>query len=285
MAFIYQPPRNPYSGTELGASGNVYCQNITLIDGGQGFNIGPSTATEYQYTPTGGSGNWNVGTTYTSLAIAPTTTTLSAGSNGSGLTATFAVTGSGGANKNPANITVLISNPGVSYQPGDVLVWSNAAVAAAIQAAIDLAGDSGVTAGDVGGAAAPLTYTITAMSDSASDQGFQSVSRSTGLGWQFKLPNTAQTEQYVELLIPDDNDDDNNLAANEKCVQVNITGHDPVENSSQTAGIAVATIFNVAGGELDGADIIRIRRTGVSIPLDTCYMTVRIVDRQLQIPL
>jgi len=284
MALLYQPPRNPYSGTELGASGNVYCQNITLIDGGQGFNIGPGTATDYQYTPTG---NWNVGTTYTSLAIAPTTTTLSAGSNGSGLTATFAVTGSGAANDNPANITVLISNPGVGYQPGDVLVWSNADVEAAILAAIALAGGTSVTAGTVGGAAAPLglTYTITAMSDSGSDQGFQSVSRSTGLGWQFVLPNTAETEQYVELLIPDDNDDDNNLAANEKCVMVNITGHDPVENAQQTAGLAVATIFNVAGGELDGADIIRIRRTGAGISLDTCYMTVRVVDRQLQIPL
>ena len=283
MALLYQPPRNPYSGTELGASGNVYCQNITLIDGGQGFNIGPATATDYQYTPT--TGNWNVATTYTSVAIAPTTTTLSTGSNGSGLTATFAVTGSGAANQSPANITVLISNPGVSYKPGDVLVWSNAAVAAAIQAAITLAADSGVTAGTVGGAADPLTYTITAMTDSGSDQGFQSVSRSTGLGWQFVLPNTAQTEQYVELLIPDDNDDDNNLAANEKCVMVNITGHDPVENAQQTAGLAVATIYNVAGGDLDGADIIRIRRTGAGIALDTCYMTVRVVDRQLQIPL
>lgn len=275
MAFIYQPPRNPYSGTELGASGNVYCQNITLIDGGQGFNIGPDPATNYQYTP---GANWAASETYTSDPIAPSTTTLSAGSNGSGLTATFAVTGSAGTTT-ASNITVLISNPGVGYQPGDILEWSNAAVAAAIGP------KTSVTTGTVSGAAAPLTYTITAMTDSASDQGFQSVSRSTGLGWQFKLPNTAQTEQYVELLIPDDNDDDNNLAANEKCVIVNITGHDPVENSSQTAGLAVATIYNVAGGDLDGADIIRIRRTGAGIALDTCYMTVRVVDRQLQIPL
>lgn len=275
MALLYQPPQNPYAGTENGSAGNVFCKQIataSFIDGGVGFVIQANAAT-YVATP---GADWDTTDTVTTLAIPPSTTTLSAGSSGSGMTATFTVVGSG-ANQTASQILVVVSNPGTNYQVGDVLQWSDAVVAAALVAAL-FAVVQPVNTITIGGANAnPLELTIAA----ARSGGVVTTVEADETGWQFSLNSVSALTQLVTIVIPDNGIAGDDFAEQDYCIVTNLTGGIP-ETATTTIGTLTASIYH---DTVSGTELISLRRvTGSAastlLPADC---TVRLVKRMLPV--
>jgi hypothetical protein len=272
MALLYQPPNNPYSGTELGSASSVFCNQIataSFIDGGPGFVI-QAPAASYVATP---GQNWVTTTVYTTAAIAPTTTTLAAGSAGAGLTATFAVTGSG-ADQLAAQVTVLISNPGSGYIVGDVLEWSDAAVETALLAA--LLSDGNVTSITVSGGASPLTHTV-ASDDSG---GVVTTVKAGQNGWQFSVNSISTTSQLVTITIPDNGIAGDDFADQDYVIVANITGG-VAETATTTVGTITGSIFHHS--DTNTEQITLRRDAGNATSLLAGDVTVRLVKRMLPV--
>ena len=276
MALLYQPPQNPYSGTENGSASNVFCNQIataSFIDGGPGFVI-QAPADTYIATP---GQDWDTTTVYTTAAIAPTTTTLAAGSAGAGLTATFAVTGSG-ANKTPAQITVLISNPGSGYIVGDLLKWSDAAVEAAMLVALATEGGPNVTSIAVsGGNSAPLKYTVALVNSG----GVVTTAAAGQNGWQFSVNSIAALTQLVTITIPDNGIAGDDFADQDYLIVANITGG-VAETATTTVGTITGSIFHHSDTNTEQITLRRVTGSAASTLL-AGDVTVRLVKRMLPV--
>jgi hypothetical protein len=274
MALLYQPPQNPYSGTENGSASNVFCNQIataSFIDGGPGFVI-QAPATTYVATP---GQNWGTTTVYTTAAIAPTTTTLAAGSAGAGLTATFAVTGSG-ANQTDAQVTVLISNPGSGYIVGDVLKWSDAAVETALLAA--LLSDGNVTSIAVSGSNSnPLVYTVALVNSG----GVVTTAAAGQNGWQFSVNSIAALTQLVTITIPDNGIAGDDFADQDYVIVANITGG-VAETATTTVGTITGSIFHHSDTNTEQITLRRVTGSAASTLL-AGDVTVRLVKRMLPV--
>ena len=274
MSILYQLPKNPYAGTELGSASSVFCNQIasaSFIDGGPGFVIQAPAAT---YVATPGQ-NWVTTSVYTTAAIAPTTTTLAAGSTGAGLTATFSVTGSG-ANQTAAQITVTISNPGSGYVVGDVLAWSDADVETALLAA--LAGDGNVTSITVSGANSnPLEYTV-ALTNSG---GVVTTAVVGQTGWQFSVNSIAALTQLITITIPDNGITGDDYAVDDYVIVANITGGVP-ETATTTVGTITGSIFHHSDTNTEQITLRRVTGSAASTLLGG-DVTVRMVKRMLPV--
>jgi len=274
MALLYQHPKNPYAGTELGSASNVFCKQIastSFIDGGPGFVIQAGAAT---YVATPGQ-DWITSSTYTTLAIPPSTTNLSAGSSGSGMTATFTVVGSG-ANQTASNIVVLVSNPGTDYQVGDVLQWSDTVVEAALLAA--LLADANVTSITVSGDNSnPLNFTIAGELTG----GVVTTVKAGETGWQFSLNAVAALTQLVTIVIPDNGIAGDDFAEQDYCVVVNATGG-VAETATTTIGSMSSSIFHNTDNDTEQIMIRRSTGTAGSTLL-AADCTVRLVKRLLPV--
>lgn len=276
MSILYQLPKNPYAGTELGSASSTYCTQIaaaSFLDGGPGFVI-QAPAAAYVATP---GQNWVTTSVYTTAAIAPTTTTLAAGSTGAGLTATFSVTGSG-ANQTAAQITVTISNPGSGYVVGDVLEWSDADVETALLAA--LAGDGNVSSIVVSGANSnPLEYTV-----ASSGVGEPHIATTVGVGqdgWQFAVDAVSGLTQIITLIIPDNGISSDDFSNSDYVVVANVTGG-AAETATTTAGIITGSIFHQSDSNTDEITLRRVTGSAASTLL-AADITVRLVKRMLTV--
>jgi len=275
MALLYQPPQNPYSGTENGSASNVFCNQIataSFIDGGPGFVIQAPAAT---YIATPGQ-NWVTSTVFT-VEVTPTTTTLAAGSNGAGLTANFTWTCSG-ANQTAAQITVTINNPGSGYIVGDVLEWSDAAVEAAMLVALATEGGPNVTSIAVSGANSdPLEYTVALVNSG----GVVTTVAAGQNGWQFSVNSIAALTQLVTITIPDNGIAGDDFADQDYVIVANITGG-VAETATTTVGTITGSIFHHSDTNTEQITLRRVTGSAASTLL-AGDVTVRLVKRMLPV--
>jgi hypothetical protein len=142
MAFLYQPPKLPYSGTEIGLGSNVFCENLSML-GGSGAAV-EADGTQVTYDNTGGANVTVTGTT--NNAVASSTDSV----NGTGMTAKFTVTPVAGVQ---GNLSLSIENPGTGYKKGDKITFTKEAILAQIEAGttpvVPIDGASRSVSGDV----------------------------------------------------------------------------------------------------------------------------------------
>ena len=267
MSFIYMPPKflSPYSGTELGSSGNVFCKQVSTTNGGVGTVVSPPTAadgsTPVTLTTTGSS----AGSPYTTGSI-PASSTTSA--SGTGFTAFFTVVKSGGGAQSGQAITLNISASGTGYVAGDTVTFSLADLAEAFNA----------TALSSCAATAAIVFTFAAGSGNS-----LTIYGNVGeTGWQTTLPAISTDAQLLTIVIPDDGVDTNDFADANYVVVCNLTGG-VAETLAASVGTVTGSIHH--DGTLN-TDTVTIRR-GSSVGLSTLPatdITVRLVKRQLSVP-
>ena len=272
MALLYQPPKLPYSGTELGLGSNVFCKKIlsaNILDGGPGASLvasAPLTATiEANWTEAA----FTVDTTY-SVEVTSSSTT----GTGTGMTATFSFTVAGEADAAKLALSAVVNNPGSGYVSGEVVTWDAADILAKFQAAAP----GGATYTNVNSA---YTLTLGAGSNATSAVIYTEVGSS---GWQFTLGGVSGQVQLVTIIISDDGIAGNDYADSDYVVVTNITGG-VAETEISTAGIASASIFHNTDNKTEQITLRRSvgdRGSGTDATLAAADVTVRLSRRQLQ---
>jgi len=274
MALLYQPPKLPYSGTELGLGSNVFCKKIlsaNILDGGPGASLvasAPLTATiEANWTEAA----FTVDTTY-SVEVTSSSTT----GTGTGMTATFSFTTGNPieGNGDPIALSAVVTNPGSGYVSGEVVTWDAADILAKFQAAAP----GGATYTNVNSA---YTLTLGAGSNATSAVIYTEVGSS---GWQFTLGGVSGQVQLVTIIISDDGIAGNDYADSDYVVVTNITGG-VAETEISTAGIASASIFHNTDNKTEQITLRRSvgdRGSGTDATLAAADVTVRLSRRQLQ---
>jgi hypothetical protein len=267
MSFIYMPPKflSPYSGTELGSSGNVFCKQVSTTNGGVGTVVSPPTAadgsTPVTLTTTGSS----AGSPYTTGSI-PASSTTSA--SGTGFTAFFTVVKSGGGAQSGQAITLNISASGTGYVAGDTVTFSLADLAAVFDAVSGLSSSA---------ATAPIVFTFAAGSGNS-----LTIYGNVGeTGWQTTLPAVSANAQLLSIVIPDDGVDTNDFADANYVVVCNLTGG-VAETLAASVGTVSASIHHDGTLNTDTVTVRRGSPVGLSA-LAAADITVRLVRRQLSV--
>ena len=266
MSFIYMPPKflSPYSGTELGSSGNVFCKQVTTTTGGVGTVVSPPTAADGS-TPVTLTATGDPGTIPTASISASSTTSV----NGTGFTAIFSVVKTGGAGSTTSSnaLTLTITASGTGYVSGDTVTFSLADLAEAFNA----------TALSSCAATAAIVFTFAAGSGNS-----LTIYGNVGeTGWQTTLPAVSATAQLLTIVLPDDGVDTNDFADANYVVVCNLTGG-VAETLTASVGTVTGSIHH--DGTLS-TDTVTIRR-GSSVALSTLPatdITVRLVRRQLSV--
>ena len=283
MALLYQPPKLPYAGTELGSGSNVYCKDLqgSLLNIGPGFT---SSSDFYlgQIKANWTSGSFAAGQTYTTTGVVSGTSTV-----GSGLTAKFSVTVPNPNTKNdgdPLQVSLIVVDPGYGYKPGpDTRIFFDAdAVLAAFNAGTTPAVADAVYTMEAGeefilqGGTSVSAISIVAYAENAEET-----------GWQFQLlgPNDA-TSQLITIVIP--NASQNDFDSNKYAIVANATGgrNGDKETFTKTVGVVSGSITRD-----DSANTVTItvrRAAGDSTTPDPgdnvllpCSVTVRLAKREL----
>jgi len=268
MSFIHMPPKflSPYSGTELGSAGNVFCTQIataSFIDGGPGFVLGTASSA-FQAAPA--SGNWSSSGLKTSAPLAATTV-----GTGTGLTASFSVTSESGVNT-AKHITVTVVNPGSGYVEGDILSWTNAAVTSALGTA------TGVAVTVSGLNSNPHSYEIPALENTGS---VVTTVKAGQNGWQFSVNSIAALTQLVTITIPDNGIAGDDFADQDYVIVANITGG-VAETATTTVGTITGSIFHHSDTNTEQITLRRVTGSAASTLL-AGDVTVRLVKRMLPV--
>lgn len=267
MAFLYQPPRLPYSGTEIGLASNVFCENLSMINGG-GAALAADGATAVTTTITIADGDYS-----TTTAVASSSTTSV---NGTGMSANFSFTATGGgAGTYP--LTLSIENPGTGYKIGDTITFTSVDIKARLDAATGAANT----------VSADVVFVLVA--DGANDAvviGY-SADDNTSEGWQFLLDAVAAdaagaaVPQRIVISAPSKKAGAG-IANLERTTTVyaNATSTDNAAVPDLALGGACCTaISNNNGTTHLNITVVRFVPTGFT--LNDCAMTVRVGDRQL----
>ena len=270
MSFIHMPPKflSPYSGTELGSAGNVFCKQVSTTTGGVGTVVDPpKNAADATVTLT----TTGVEAIYTTAAIpASSTTSVS----GTGLKALFTVNkNSGGANAAAGlAMTLNITASGTGYVSGDTVTFSLADLADAF---------NDITALSISAATAAIVFTFAAgIGNSLTYYG-----NAGETGWQTTLPATSTEAQLLTIVLPDDGVDTNDFDDQDYVIVCNATAG-TAETLTASIGTLSASIHH--NGTLN-TDIITVRRGttggkaggGLLEALVATDITVRLVKRQL----
>ena len=277
MAFLYQPPKLPYSGTELGLGSNVFCKKIlaaNILDGGPGASLAasvPGTATiQANWT----AASFAAATTYTTEVTSSSTT-----GTGTGMTATFSFTTTDpiDGDGDPIALSAVVNNPGSGYVSGEVVTWDLADILAKFQAGTTPASPVGATYTNVN---SDYTLTLGAGAGSTSAVIYTEVGSS---GWQFTLSSVSGQVQLVTIIIADDGIAGNDYAIDDYVVDTNITGGVP-ETDTSTAGIASASIFHNTDNQTEQITLRRSvgDRGAATATLANANVTVRLSRRQLK---
>ena len=267
MSFIHMPPKflSPYSGTELGSAGNVFCKQVSTTTGGVGTVVSPpKNAADATVTLTANGG----ADTYTTAAIpASSTTSVS----GTGFKALFTVVKPGGGTEASLAMTLNITASGTGYVSGDTVTFSTDDVEDAFDA---LALSSTV-------ATAAIVFTFAAgIGNSLTYYG-----NAGETGWQTTLPATSTEAQLLTIVLPDDGVDTNDFADQDYVIVCNATAGTP-ETLTTSIGTLSASIHH---DDTLNTDIITVRRGttggkaggGLLEALVATDITVRLVKRQL----
>jgi len=275
MAFLYQPPRLPYSGTELGLGSNVFCKKIlsaNILDGGPGTSLtasAPATATITGKWVTAGLAN---GQTYaTEVTFSSTTGT------GTGMKAKFSFAYAGEVDDDGIALSAEVTNPGSGYVSGEVVTWD----AADILAKFKLGTNPPTLSTAYTSVDSAYTLTLGAGSTSTSAVIYTEAGSS---GWQFTLGGVSGQVQLVTIIISDDGIAGNDYADSDYVVVTNITGG-VAETEISTAGIASASIFHNTDNKTEQITLRRSvgdRGSGTDATLAAADVTVRLSRRQLQ---
>ena len=281
MAFLYQPPRLPYSGTEIGLGSNVFCENLSMI-GGSGAALAADGATAVIYNNTGGADVDVTGTTVNAVTSSSTTSV-----NGTGMTAKFTVTPTDPVGKT-GTLSLSIENPGTGYKAGDKITFRAVDILAKIlpsgggtspQVAVD--GPAAVT--DGAGNPTDVVFVLVADEDAANAAvviGY-SADDNTTEGWQFLLdPPASGISQRIIISAPSRraSSDITNLERT-TTVYANATSTDNGNVPDTQVGGACCTAISRNGDTHVNVTVVRFVPTGFS--LNDCAMTVRLGDRQL----
>jgi|DEB0MinimDraft_6_1074348.scaffolds.fasta_scaffold21387_2 hypothetical protein len=272
MAFLYQPPRLPYSGTELGLGSNVFCENLSMIAGSGAAKT--EAGVQVTYDNTGGTALSQAGTTNSAVASSSTTSV-----NGTGMTAKFTVTPAAGIQ---GNLSLSIENPGTGYKVGDKITFAKEDILTAINAGttppveIDGAGRS---------VSANVVFVLLADQDlGVTDKSYivgYSADDNTTEGWQFLLKGPSGIFQRIVISAPSrkaSTDPFTNLERT-TTVYANATSTDNAAVPDTQLGGACSTAISRNGNTHINVTVVRFVPTGFT--LADCAMTVRLGDRQL----
>ena len=274
MALLYQPPKLPYSGTDLGLGSNVFCKKIltaNILDGGPGASLSDdgvdATIQADWATATFAAGTYSTQVTSSSTTGA-----------GTGMTATFSFTLAGGEiDAAKIALSAVVTNPGSGYVSGEVVTWDTADILAKFQAGTTPPSPGAAVYSNVNSA---YTLTLGAGSNATSAVIYTEVGSS---GWQFTLGGVSGQVQLVTIIIADDGIAGNDYADRDYVVVTNITGGVP-ETDTTTAGIASASIFHNTDNKTEQITLRRSvgDRGSASATLAAADVTVRLSKRQLQ---
>lgn len=280
MALLYQPPKLPYAGTELGSGSNVYCKslsNTSLLNIGPGYTSSASVYLGEIKANWQGAG-FTAGDTYT------TTTAISGTSAaGSGLTARFAVTVPAGPplDGTAVQVTLIVVDPGYGYKTGpDNSIYFDADEVLA-------AFNGGTTPAVVG-----AVYTMDPGQEFRLQPSFSSLGVSMVVyaenaqetGWQCHIggPDDA-TSQLLTIVIP--NASQNDIDFDKYAIVANATGgrNGEKETFTQTVGVVSGSITR---DDSANTVTITVRRAAADPtpgdkPLLRCNLTVRLAKREL----
>jgi hypothetical protein len=268
MAFLYQPPKLPYSGTEIGLGSNVFCENLSML-GGSGAAV-EADGTQVTYDNTGGANVTVTGTT--NNAVASSTDSV----NGTGMTAKFTVTPVAGVQ---GNLSLSIENPGTGYKKGDKITFTKEAILAQIEAGttpvVPIDGATRSVSGDV-------VFVLDFDAANAAVVIGYSADDNTTEGWQFLLDSVAAPaiSQRIVISAP------SRRAASEipnlertTTVYANATSTDNGAVADTQVSGACCTAISPNGNTHVNVTVVRFVPTGFT--LNDCAMTVRLGDRQL----
>ena len=289
MALLYQPPQNPYSGTENGSASNVFCNqiaNTSFISGpGRTFAPGAEDTEGVFFDATTVTAGATMGTSvFTTAGVLASSTTSAAGS---GMKFQFQTTGDGDTASTIGSM--ILSNPGNGkYVKGDTLTF-------------DLTGDS---ASEVGKAyiaiTAPTTWpssgtppvktcafdktavvvTLAGLVTNTSS-GLANVSTTANVGetgWQFALNSVTGLTQLVTIVLPDNGIATDDFADDDYCIETNLTGGVP-ETTTTTVGLMSTSIDHDSGTSTERITLRRDAGNATSLLAADC--TVRLVKRML----
>lgn len=264
MAFLYQPPRLPYAGTEDGEASNTFCQSLSLLNGGPGFSITlPGTFTA---TPSGETWGAVAGQTTTAVAFSSTTSV-----GGSGMTATFTVAG-GADDGNARNITAaIVISPGSGFKVGDTITWSLADIGAAIQTAFGLTNLVTVNV--------DLVYTLVA--DTINQTSLVVYTDSLTTGWQFEAEGSTGTNQTITVVVSNDNITGGDYDVSDYSIVANATSTSvpAAYVRTQGPGACYGTIDHISTDNTERVTVTRFVPAGFT--LLEANISVRRAKRQL----
>ena len=267
MSFIYMPPKflSPYSGTELGSSGNVFCKQVSTTNGGVGTVVSPPTAADGS-TPVTLTATGDAGTIPTASISASSTTSV----NGTGFTAIFSVVKTGGAGSTTSSnaLTLTITASGTGYVSGDTVTFSLADLAEAFNA----------TALSSCAATAAIVFTFATVTSGNSLTIYGNVGET---GWQTTLPTVSANRQLLTIVLPNDGVDTNDFADANYVVVCNLTGG-VAETLTASVGTVSASIHHNDALSTDTVSVRRGSPVGLS-SLAAADITVRLVRRQLSV--
>jgi hypothetical protein len=275
MAFLYQPPKLPYSGTELGLGSNVFCENLSMI-GGSGAALAADQVTPVIYNNTGGTDVTTAGTT--NSAVASSTDSV----NGTGMTAKFTVTPIEPAPNKTGTLSLSIENPGTGYKAGDKITFTAADILAAIVPPTGGTTPQVPVDGTVGfpAVSADVVFVLAADGANAAVVIGYSADDNTTEGWQFLLDASSAISQRIVISAP------SRRAASEipnlertTTVYANATSTDNGNVADTSVSGACCTAISANGTTHVNVTVVRFVPTGFS--LNDCAMTVRLGDRQL----
>lgn len=279
MAFLYQPPKLPYSGTELGLGSNVFCENVSGLVRGEGLAQTGAAAT-IQLTNADAVGTVDVPAgTYTLLETLAVSQSGTSGS-GVGMTVKFRFT-SPGASPGPFDLTLIVVNPGTGYKVNDTVTFENAAILAALQngnaftPSLTLGSNSSITPGD-------CVFVLSQHTTNENKVLAYSPSDYSSMGWQFILDAHNTNTQTVLISVKDPN-----LTASINALEETSTIHANTTSSAnnipddQIGGACSTALDKQTNGTDEFVVVTVVRFAPVGFTLANSAMTVRRGKRQL----
>lgn len=261
MAFLYQPPKLPYSGTELGLGSNVFCENLSMIGGSAtalGADLTPVTTT------TASAADDYTSNAVTSSSVDP--------AGGTGMSAKFSFTSDGGGG--PYALTLSIENPGIGYKVGDKVTFTAAAIKIGLDAVTPAANTVNQDAVFV-----LLADEDVGVTDKSYIVGY-SVDDNTTEGWQFLLDAPSGEFQRIVISAPSKKASaDITDLERTTTVHANATSTDNGAVPDLALGGVCSTAISRNGNTHLNITVVRFVPTGFT--LNDCAMTVRLGDRQL----
>ena len=286
MALLYQPPKLPYAGTELGSGSNVYCKilpNTSLLNIGPGYTSSASVYLDEIKANWQGAG-FTAGETYTTTGVVSGTSTA-----GSGFTARFAVTVPDPvpANGTSVQVTLIVVDPGYGYKTGadnsiffdadEVLAKFNAGTTPEVAGALYTMDPGQVFR--LQASTSPLGISMVVYAETPNPT-----------GWQCQIggPDNA-TSQLLTIVIP--NASQNDIDPDKYAIVANATGRNgDKETLTQTVGVvsgSIARDYDPTDPNSPNTVTITVRRAAAdptpgAKPLLRCNLTVRLAKRELE---